>query len=138
MPVQGHWDLAVAFGLLHHIPAARLRQLFVDRMAELVRPGGLLVLTFWDYLPLPRFQRRLASWKDYNRTTSQPLDLAQLEPGDTLLRWGKGGSEVRYCHQVSDEEIDVLLALLPCTPIDRFRADGHLGTLNRYLILERI
>jgi SAM-dependent methyltransferase len=124
----GTFDVVALMGVLHHVPSEASRRALVREAFARTAAGGRLVLTVW------RFQRdsRLAS-----RTLPWPkrIDQEQLEPGDTLLLWNKGGSAVRYCHAISDAEIERWLAGVPAR-VERFHADGE-GELNEYIVLYR-
>ena len=128
-----------AFGVLHHIPGASRRRQLLERMVERLGPGGLLTLAFWDFGADPRFAERELSVPEYNRTATRHLDPEQLEPGDTLLRWGQpGGDALRYCHWVDEDEERELLEGLGLLPVAAFASDGRSQALNRYRVLARV
>lgn len=129
------WHLIAVFGLLHHLPGAALRQRLLVELAGALAPGGWLALSLWRFDRDPRFRRRVLPWSELPRTADPALDLAQLEPGDLLLRWGNAGGQYRYCHLADDAEEARLLAALPLTLVDRYDTDGRTGGLNRYLLL---
>ena len=139
----GPFDLVALFGVLHHVPGRDWRIALLTAAGERVAPGGLLALAAWQFAGRDRFAKRTVAWADYTDPDGQPVDAAQLEAGDTLLRFGADPSRPpRYCHQVSDAEFgayhDRLSASGPAFRIlDEFRADGSTGDLNRYLILEK-
>lgn len=47
------FDLVVSFGFLHHIPSFALRQQFLLEALSQVKPGGYLVVSFWQFLNDP-------------------------------------------------------------------------------------
>lgn len=47
------FDLVVSFGFLHHIPSLDLRQQFLLEALSQVKPGGYLVVSFWQFLNDP-------------------------------------------------------------------------------------
>lgn len=47
------FDLVVSFGFLHHIPSFDLRQQFLLEALSQVKPGGYLVVSFWQFLNAP-------------------------------------------------------------------------------------
>lgn len=47
------FDLVVSFGFLHHIPSFDLRQQFLLEALSQVKPGGYLVVSFWQFLNNP-------------------------------------------------------------------------------------
>ena len=128
------FDLVTAFGVLHHIPGSASRAAFVRTLAAAVGPGGRLVLTVWQ-LDRSRFAKRVVPWATYNRGAATPIDTAQLEDGDLLLRWRSEG--VRYCHRMAEVEMTGLATTAGLRLARRFSADGKTGDLNVYLVLSR-
>src|SRR5688572_18089861 len=112
------FELAVAFGLRHHLPSFELRARFMASLAQ----HSLACVTFWRFADRPRFQQRMIPW---------PFD--EREPGDHLLAFGEEGP--RYCHHASDEEIAALIAASGMAEVDRYSADGETGDLNLYSVL---
>jgi SAM-dependent methyltransferase len=125
-PDSGAYDLVVLLGVLHHIPGYAQRQVFMRRLATLIKPGGLLVFTAWRFYEYERFRERITSWPD---------DL-QVEANDYLLDWRRGAVSLRYCHYTDDVEHDALVGATGLTEIETFRADGQGGTANRYSVLQ--
>ncbi len=134
-------DLACCFGFMHHVPGRDLRLRVLRGLLDRTRPGGLVVVSFWQFMDDERLARKarrtaeraLASppWPDFSPD--------QLEPGDHLLDWQDSGA-LRYCHHATDDEISSLVAALSPVggrEVERFSADGASGALNRYLVLER-
>jgi len=139
---KASFDSVVLFGVLHHLPGFEARAALLAALAELVTAGGLLAFTLWRFgAPSlwPRFQSRVLPWRDYNRRAATPLDLAQLEAGDHLLRWGdnpdSNDAPLRYCHYVDDAERDALVATLPLESVEHYVQDGRSNDLNQYVVL---
>jgi SAM-dependent methyltransferase len=134
---SGPFDLVALFGVLHHVPGREMRFALLKAARARLAPGGLLALTAWQFADRPRFQRRRAQWSELPPLLGASLDPAQLEPGDHLLRFGEDPDKPpRYCHQLSNAELDALPEALDLTLVDDFHADGAEGDLNRYLVLE--
>lgn len=126
------FDFVALMGVLHHIPSERARSALVRAAWTRVAPGGLLVLTAWHFASDPRLSQRIVDWSD----AALPLDVAELEPGDALVRWGDDPDAVRYCHDASSTEIDRWLACLTSAArVERFFADGASGALNEYVVV---
>ena len=106
----------------------------MQRLGERLTPGGILALTSWQFEAFARFQSRLIPWREYNRTAADPIDTAQLEPGDHLLPWGDGSPAHRYCHFTSESDTRKLLEDLSFEVIESYAADGREENLNRYFI----
>lgn len=135
------FDLITAFGLMHHLPGFDRRAALLREAADRLAPGGLLVVSFWQFGAVERFRRRIVPWATYNRAAGEPIDTRDLEEGDVLLAWGEPLSShgllppVRYCHWAPPAEVDRLLAGLPLASLASFRADGKAGDLNLYRLL---
>jgi SAM-dependent methyltransferase len=125
------------FGVLHHIPGHTQRAELLRALAERldVDGDGRLAFTVWKLDEDRRFTTHRIPFEAYNRGAVEPIALDQLEPGDTLLRWGNGAAPPRYCHFPSTQELEALIRATGLGVCDRFRADGHLGRMNDYIVL---
>lgn len=134
-------DLAVCFGFMHHVPGAELRRAILSRLIDGVRPGGIVVVSFWQFMNDERIARKAA--RSLDLALAQPpfagFASSSLEEGDHLLGWQADDAAFRYCHHFSTTEIDQLAASVSplAAPIDTFSADGSNHSLNRYLVLQR-
>jgi tRNA (uracil-5-)-methyltransferase TRM9 len=122
---QERFELAVAFGLLHHLPSFALREKFVASLRGHLLDRGHACITFWRFADRDRFRERMVSFPD-------DLD---VEPGDYMIDFADEGP--RYCHHSSEDEIERLLACTGMKEIDRYSADGETGDLNLYSVLVR-
>lgn len=151
LPRNSH-DLAVAFGLMHHLPTFALRARVLEGLLGSLRPGGFAVVSFWQFLNDPRLAAKAATVTAEGRAAHC---LPTFQENDFLLGWQHAEGTYRFCHHTPEDEIDALLAAirepsapstsgctsaapLPFREIARFSADGKLGNLNRYLILQRL
>lgn len=134
---DGPFDLVVLLGVLHHVPGGAARRELLQALARRVAPGGLLAFTFWHLPDDPRFASRVIPWREYNNRARQAIDEAQLEPGDTLLRFGQEHA-VRYCHFPDPTEGEHLIAAASLPLLARFRADGRAEQLNEYVVLSAV
>ena len=110
------------------------------RLAARLASNGLLAVTFWRFGERAWLERRAIPWEVYNATAAQPVDIAALEPGDYLLRWGEGNGPPRYCHLADATEIAQLVAELADGPRrlrveEEYCADGKRGDQNHYALL---
>lgn len=131
--------LAVCFGFMHHVPGSALRRALMAALCGRVAPGGIVALSFWQYLRDPRLARRAAA-AGALREEDPALAALQLEAGDGFLGWQDDPSPLRYCHSFTEEEVDGLAASaadLGFEEAGRWSADGPAGDLNRYLALRR-
>lgn len=160
------FDLVVSFGFMHHIPSFELRLRFLLEALSQVKPGGYLVISFWQFLndtaKRPKIEQTHAEAlaffagcaeahannRDADPETGrsdtggfalQGINPGALEPNDYFLGWKNEPGNYRYCHHFSDEEIDqIITALAPhATLVKSFSADGKPGNLNRYLVFKR-
>jgi SAM-dependent methyltransferase len=135
---DAHYDLVALLGVLHHVPGADTRHALLHALGARVSERGILALTFWRLPDDPRFASRVIPIAQHNLTADVPLRASELEPGDTLLRWGAGPNPPqRYCHFPSVTETDSLLRATSLRVIERFRADGRGAQLNEYVLLAR-
>lgn len=79
------FDLVVSFGFLHHIPSFDLRQRFLLEALSQVKPGGYLVVSFWQFLNNPAKRAKIeqthaealaffASWAETRANDRAALD----------------------------------------------------------------
>lgn len=129
------FDLITLFGLLHHVPSFARRQSLLEGLKQRLAPDGLMALTFWQFADQERFRRRFMDWEEYNRSASEPIDPAALEPGDYLLQWEE--TACRYCHHTAPGEAAELVGSLELQVLDTFHADGASGDLNLYYLLRQ-
>ena len=129
------FDLVVLFGVMHHIPSKANRvRLLTELASTLIPERGLLAVTFWRFAGNPRFQRRMAAWDEIDFLPA-PIDPADLEPDDYLLRWGAAEEKrFRYCHHVGPIEAAELLQRADLVPLCEFQADGKDGRSNHYVV----
>ena len=130
-------DLAVCFGFMHHVPLASQRAQVLASLVQSVRPGGSVAVAFWQ---LSQSERLLAKARATTAAALPVLGHTSLDEGDYLLGWQGSRDALRYCHDFSEGEIDVLVETLGSSACElaRFSSDGAEGTLNRYLVLQRV
>ncbi len=125
------YDVVFAISVLHHIPSQELRRRLLRDFASLLKPGGTVVLTTWQFLGSPRMRRKIVPWE----VVGLPPDY--LEPGDYLLDWKRGGIGYRYCHLVDEGEMRSLAESAGVELLETFRADGKEGNLNLYGVMRK-
>jgi 2-polyprenyl-3-methyl-5-hydroxy-6-metoxy-1,4-benzoquinol methylase len=126
--VTAPYDAVVSLAVIHHLPSYALRRRFVQEMASLLAPDGLLALSTWQFLASERLAQRTLAWE------SVGLTAADVEPGDALLPWNQGAHAVRYVHHLDLAEVEQLMADGGLRVIETFRADGKEGNLNLFVV----
>ena len=124
------FDCAVVLAVLFHIPGFDLRVGVLREVASLLKPGGCLILSTWQFLGSARMRRKIVDWAEVG------IAEESLEPGDYLLDWKREGRGLRYCHLVDEAEVQRLAAGSGFRVCDTFRAGGREGNLSLFAILE--
>jgi 2-polyprenyl-3-methyl-5-hydroxy-6-metoxy-1,4-benzoquinol methylase len=127
----GHFDVVTCLATLQHMPGYALRQRLVIDLARLAAPGGVVVVSAWQFLESDRLRGRRLDWAAIG------IDEAATEPGDALLPWKQGVYAVRYVHQIDAVEMARLAADSGLQMLDHYRADGREGNLNLYAMLQK-
>lgn len=122
------FDVVIALAVLHHIPGVELREQVLKDIHAVLKPGGTLVMTNWQFLNNDRMRKKIEAW------VTVGVDEKQLESGDALLRWKRGGTAYRYCHWLSKAEVQDLAAQTGFDVVRQFFADAD---LNLYSVLRR-
>ncbi|WP_417036952.1 class I SAM-dependent methyltransferase [Collinsella stercoris] len=138
-------DLAVCFGFMHHVPSHELRSAVLETLCAHTAPHCLIVVSFWQFMYDERLARKAMRAGALSADVSSPfaalgIDTSQLEEHDHFLGWQTDPSPLRYCHHFPEAEVDELVASVGtiAREVARYSADGSSGTLNRYLVLEKL
>ncbi len=122
------FDAAGALAVLQHIPGFELRVRVLGDIAARVRAGGALIVSNWQFLSDARMRKKIAAW-----STAQVHE-RDLEAGDTLLHWKRGGMGLRYCHLFTTTEMEKLARA--CDLLVREQFSGENG-LNLWSVLKK-
>ncbi len=122
------FDLAIALAVLHHIPGFDLRCQVLRNIRARLKPGGAFVMTNWHFERNERLRKKIVPW------LSVGIDERDLEPGDALLTWERGGVGYRYCHLVTQSEVLRMAEQSGFQVVQQFYADAD---LNLYSVLQR-
>ncbi|MDY6876915.1 MAG: methyltransferase domain-containing protein [Chloroflexota bacterium] len=125
------FDCAVALAILHHIPGFDLRVRVLREIAGLLKPGGRLIISTWQFLGSVRMRRKIVDWAEVGMAGES------LEPGDYLLDWKREGRGLRYCHMVDEAEVKRLAAESGFRVRETFRAGGREGNLSLFAVFDR-
>ena len=127
--LQNSYDAISLLAVLHHMPGWERRVALLRSLKGLLAADGLLAVSTWQFLNEERLRRKIVPWEQIG------LDSADLEPGDYLLDWQRGGSGLRYCHLVDEEELRALADAAGLSVLDLFYADGVGQNLNLFAFL---
>lgn len=137
-------DLSACFGFMHHVPGFELRCRVLQALAAATKPGGIIVVSFWQFMNDERLAAKAKRLTQAVRSGElcPQLETEALDEGDFFLDWQSDGSVLRYCHHTEDKEISQLIEAANASganlhELDRYAADGRSGALNRYVILKR-
>lgn len=122
------FDIAVALAVLHHVPSFALRVVVLRDIHTLLKPGSRLILSNWAFDRNERQRKRIVAWQ------TAGLDERELEEGDALLVWKRGGAGYRYCHLITKEEMVRLAEASGFEIVKQFYADAE---LNLYSVLRK-
>ena len=122
------FDQICAFAFLHHIPGATRRQDLLAQIVGQLHPSGQLTLSNWNFLHSTRLQKRILPWEEVG------LSQDEVEHGDYLLDWRRGGLGYRYVHHFTKQELTDLAHKVGCRVMQTFYSDGEAGKLGLYQV----
>ena len=128
-PGQRAFDCVLMLAVLHHIPGGDVRARLMRQVRELLAPQGRLVVSTWQFMDNERMRKKIVPWSTVG------IDERELEPGDVLLDWKRGGAGLRYCHWIGKDELDTLAAQAALNVVQTWRAGGREGNLSLYAVL---
>lgn len=120
------FDIALVFAVLHHLPGKSLRTRVMQQLHGLLEPDSRVYLSNWRFLESERLRRRIQPWGRIG------LSSDDVEPGDYLLDWRRGGYALRYVHHFSEAELNDLAIRTGFRVIQTFFSDGENGRLAIY------
>jgi tRNA (uracil-5-)-methyltransferase TRM9 len=119
---------ALAFAVLHHIPGKAQRLALLREINSLLAEGGHLLLSNWQFLNSPRLRARVQPWERAG------LSAADVEAGDYLLDWRRGGTALRYVHHFDLPELEELAHASGFMMLSTFASDGENAQLGLYQV----
>jgi tRNA (uracil-5-)-methyltransferase TRM9 len=128
---EASFDFVAAFAVLHHIPSEPGRVAFLTACRRLLIPGAPLFLSNWQFLRSERLRGRIVPWSAIG------LSESDIDPGDFLLDWRRGGRGLRYVHIIDAEERSRLASRSGFAEKECFVSDGEGGSLADYAVWER-
>jgi SAM-dependent methyltransferase len=128
-PGKGTFDCVLMLAMLHHIPGRQVRARIVRQGRELLAPRGYLIISTWQFMDNERMLKKIVPWNKVG------IDEQELEPGDVLLSWKRGGIGLRYCHWIEEDQVRSLATQAGLSIVKTFRAGGREGNLSLYSVL---
>lgn len=126
-----NYDLITIFGVMHHIPSIEKRSQLLKSSYDLLKIGGFLVFTTWNFAEDEKYKDRIIDWSQVGLTKSD------IDPGDYLLEWKRGKDAIRYCHNMDQTEVGTILDMLGMPLHSSYQNDGKSGVLNTYYIIRK-
>ena len=125
----GRFEAIALLALLHHVPGWQARCDVLTTLHSLLDVHGTVVVSAWQFMNEARLQRKVVPWSTIGMSDEQ------VESGDVLLDWRRGGSGLRYCHLVSESELAALAQAAGLVLTDVYYADGRSQKLNLFGVL---
>lgn len=125
----GKFHFIACLSTLQHIPGRANRLRFLQEMRDILRPGGFLALANWQFMASARQRRKLVPWSEIG------LHPSELEDGDYLLSWQRGGYGVRYVAYLDAEATKAMADSSGLRIVNLYYNDGQEGYLNLYSVL---
>jgi len=101
-----------------------VRARILRQARELLAPQGRIVVSTWQFMDNERMRKKIVPWSVVG------IDERELEPGDALLNWKRGGMGLRYCHWIGEDELHALAAQAGLKSVEKFsrgwkRGESH-------------
>lgn len=122
------FDRILAFAVLHHLPGDDLRRQILHKVRRLISQNGYLIHSEWQFLNSPRLLKRIQSWETIG------ISEQQVDAGDYLLDWRRGGYSLRYVHSFTLPELTCLAAETGFIILETFLSDGENSRLGLYQV----
>jgi len=125
---SGGFQAMVLFSVLHHVPGRVQRLRFLRECATLLAAEGRWAISVWQCLHLERFVQRVVPWSRVG------LQQSEVDPGDILQDWRRGGRALRYVHSFEQNELMELCEEAGLKVGEHYRSDGESDDLGLYLL----
>lgn len=122
------YDVAVCFGLMHHIPGYELRKKLIKELSK----SSIVIISFWQFMNNDKLAQKAIS---STAAAKEKFSFINLEDNDFFLNWQDREDVFRYCHNFTNNEINELTLDCKLNILTSFNADGASNDLNKYLIL---
>jgi 2-polyprenyl-3-methyl-5-hydroxy-6-metoxy-1,4-benzoquinol methylase len=122
------YNIILCFAVLHHIPGTMERLSVCKNIRKHISDQGRFFLSNWQFLSSKRFKKRIIPW------SSAGFSEEEVDPGDYLLDWRRGGVGLRYVHHFSEDELTKLAHQAGFRIEESFHSDGAEGNLSIYQV----
>ena len=126
------FETILCFATFHHIPSHPLRTSFCRNIRQFLDDQGLLYISAWQFLRSERLRKKILPWDTVN------ISEDEVDEGDYLLDWQRGGFGTRYVHLFSSEELNQLAESSGFKVVESFDSDGEGGNLGLYQVWEPV
>lgn len=126
------YNRILAFAVLHHLPGDSIRLNTVHKVHGLLAGDGQFVHSNWNFIVSPRLRDRIVPWDAIG------LNQDDVDRGDYLLDWRRGGYGLRYVHLFDKEELQKLATSSNFRVVETSYSDGEGGRLGLYQVWERL
>ncbi|MCP5097958.1 MAG: class I SAM-dependent methyltransferase [Chloroflexi bacterium] len=128
----GKFDVVACIAAMHHLPGRHNRVQLLRELKEHVAENGRIFLANWQFMDSVRQQRKVLDWSEIGLTDDD------VEQGDYLLKWQRGGLALRYACMVDEVETALLAQEANLQIEAQFRNDGKEGNLSLYTIFKPV
>jgi len=126
------FNVVFCFAAFHHIPGKEQRLAICKNIHNYLAEKGKLYLSNWQFLKSERLKARILPWETVD------LQEDQVDEGDYLLDWRRGGFGIRYVHHFSPQELTRLAKQSGFRIQESFDSDGKEGNLSHYQVWEAL
>jgi len=120
------FKMIFAFAVVHHLPGCEIRTALLKKIYHLLLPEGLFCHSEWQFLNSERLRKRIIPWEKVG------LSPEEIDEGDYLLDWRRGGEGLRYVHHFNEHELQTLAENNGFQVSQTFYSDGAEGNLGLY------
>jgi len=129
--ISNQLSVITAFATLHHIPSKEFRLEILKTIYRLLAPNGRFIHSNWQFLNSDKLRARVQPWERIG------LSAHDVDDGDHLLDWRRGGEGLRYVHQFNEEELAGLASESGFEVAETFYSDGEGGRLGLYQVWKK-
>lgn len=126
------FDAILCFAAYHHIPSQAFRKTLSNNIRKYINADGVVYISAWQFIRSERLKKKILPWDTIN------ISQEEVDEGDYLLDWQRGGSGIRYVHLYTDKELKEIAAASGFRVVETFDSDGEGGKLGLYQVWEPV